>query len=910
MVTSLLGGLFNSNEKALKRLQKNVDDINALEPEFQRLSNDELQAATKDFRERLEQGETVDDLLPEAFAAVREAAQRAIGQRHYDVQLLGGMVLHQGDIAEMRTGEGKTLVATLPLYLNALEGKGVHLVTVNDYLAKRDAQWMGAIFHLLGLTVGCLQHEASFQYDPTAEAENPTLRNLRRVNRREAYAADITYGTNNEFGFDYLRDNMVGSKDHLVQRDLHFAIVDEVDNILIDEARTPLIISGPAQQSTKMYETMAKVVTRLEEEEDYVVEEKERTAILTDEGTSKVEKWLNVPNLYDATNYGLTHFVENALRAHAVYKRDKDYIVDAQGEVVIVDEFTGRLMPGRRYSEGLHQAIEAKENVKVQQETITYATITLQNYFRMYQKLAGMTGTAATEAEEFFKIYKLDVVIIPTHSPMVREDQNDLVYQTEKAKFKATADELEELYKQRRPVLVGTTSIESSERLSDVLKRRGVPHHVLNAKQHEREAAIIAEAGRLGAVTVATNMAGRGTDIVLGGSPDGRDPKEWAEEHHKVIELGGLYILGTERHESRRIDNQLRGRAGRQGDPGTSRFYVSLEDELMRRFGGDRIKGLMDRFGLEEDSPLQSGLVTKAIGQSQVKVEAYNFDIRKHLVDYDDVVNLHRSVIYTERRKIIEGADLKANVLGMVNQEIAGIVAAGAGDKDREKWDMDALSAALLQIMPLPPEMEKDELAQMTAEEIQDAAVDRAESLYEERETQIGPENMRALERAVMLRVIDSLWVEHLTAMQNLRESIGLQAYGQRDPLVMYKKEAKEFFDDLLERIQHDIVNMIFHLVPAQPGQQPAANRPAPAVNLPPGTPASAADGKQASPTIRITGITTSTSTNNTVMAKALGNTRQQQLQTPPDGARKLGRNDPCYCGSGKKYKKCHGAAA
>ncbi len=905
MVTSLFKPFINSNDKVLKRFQNRVNEINALEPDFQRLSNDDLRAKTQEFKNALAQGDTLDDLLPEAFAAVREAAQRTIGQRHYDVQLMGGMVLHQGSIAEMKTGEGKTLVATLPLYLNALEGKGAHLVTVNDYLAKRDAQWMGAIYHLLGLSVGCLQHEASYLYDPTVEEANPTLRNMRKANRKEAYQADITYGTNNEFGFDYLRDNMVGNASQLVQREVHYAIVDEVDNILIDEARTPLIISGPAQQSTKMYETMAKLVARLEEEEDYIVEEKERTAILTEEGTSKLEKWLNVANLYDASNYGLTHFVENALRAHAVYKRDKDYIVNTDGEVVIVDEFTGRQMPGRRYSEGLHQAIEAKENVKVQQETTTYATITLQNYFRMYKKLAGMTGTAATEAQEFDKIYKLEVVTVPTHQPMVRDDQNDLVYKNEKGKFKAAADQIEELYKQHRPVLVGTTSIEISERLSDVLKRRGVPHHILNAKQHEREAAIVAEAGRLGAITVATNMAGRGTDIVLGGSPEGRDPKEWQEEHRKGVELGGLYILGTERHESRRIDNQLRGRAGRQGDPGASRFYVSLEDELMRRFGGDRIKGLMDRFGMEEDAPIQSGLVTRAIGQSQVKVEAYNFDIRKHLVDYDDVVNLHRSVIYAERRKIIDGADLKANVLDMLSSEIAGIIAANAGDKDREKWDIDALEAALLAIMPLPPELSKDDLANMTAEEMQDAIYGQAEKLYEEREQQLSPEVMRSLERAVMLRVIDSLWVEHLTTMQNLRESIGLQAYGQRDPLVMYKKEAHDLFDDLLSRIQHDIVHMIYHLVPVQQGQQPAAsNKPAPA-GQPQGAPSSVTSARQASPTIKITGVTT-----NTVMANALGNTRQQQLQNAANGARKLGRNDPCYCGSGKKYKKCHGAAA
>jgi preprotein translocase subunit SecA len=728
----------------------------------------------------------------------------------------------------------------------------------------------------------------SYLYDPEAEEANPGLRRLREVDRKEAYRTDITYGTNNEFGFDYLRDNMVGDASQLVHRELHYAIVDEVDNILIDEARTPLIISGPAQESTRMYETMARLVTRLDPAKDYRVEEKERTAILTEEGTSKLEKSLNVANLYDASNYGLTHYVENALRAHAVYLRDKDYIVQG-GEVIIVDEFTGRQMPGRRYSEGLHQAIEAKENVKVQRENITYATITLQNYFRLYHKLAGMTGTAATEAEEFFKIYKLDVVSIPTHQPMIREDQNDLVYKTEKAKFQAASDQIEELHHQQRPVLVGTTSIEASERLSDVLKRRGVPHHVLNAKQHEREAAIVAEAGRLRAVTVATNMAGRGTDIVLGGSPEGRDPKEWEEEHRQVVGVGGLFILGTERHESRRIDNQLRGRSGRQGDPGASRFYVSLEDELMRRFGGDRIKGLMDRFGMEDATPIQSGLVTKAIGQSQVKVESYNFDIRKHLVDYDDVANLHRSVIYAERRKIIEGVDLKANILDMLEKEIASIIAAHAGDSDRERWDAEALEAALLAIMPLTPELSGEELASMTAQEMQEALFGHAQSLYQQREEQIGAETMRALERAVMLRVMDSHWVEHLTAMQNLRESIGLQAYGQRDPLVMYKKEAHEFFNELLARIQHDIVHLIFHLAPVKQGQTA------------PGSPPTATQVARAAREAAVT--------NTTVMANALG-ARERQLRRPTIGARKLGRNDPCYCGSGKKYKKCHGAAA
>ncbi|MCH8940596.1 MAG: preprotein translocase subunit SecA, partial [Chloroflexi bacterium] len=615
--------------------------INALEPEWEKLSNDALRAKTQEFRAALQDGEDLDDLLPEAFATVREAAKRTLGQRHFDEQLMGGIVLHQGKIAEMKTGEGKTLVATLPVYLNALMGRGVHVVTVNDYLAHRDPQWMGPIYEILGLSVGCLQHQASFLYDSTVEEEGAALSKLRPYGRREAYAADITYGTNNEFGFDYLRDNMVVETSQMVQKGQHYAIVDEVDNILIDEARTPLIISGAAQESTNLYQTLAKLAPRLTPEVDYAFDEKERSAVLTEDGISKIEKWLNVSNLYDPSNLSLTHYVDNALRAQVSFQRDRDYVVK-DGEVIIVDEFTGRLMPGRRYSEGLHQSLEAKEGVQVRRESLTYATITLQNYFRLYSKLAGMTGTAATEAEEFWKIYKLEVTSIPTDRPMIREDINDLIFKTESAKYNAVADKIQELSDQRRPVLVGTTSIENSERLSEILKRRGIAHQVLNAKHHEREASIVTQAGRLGAVTVATNMAGRGTDIVLGGSPEGRSKEEWQEEHNKVVEMGGLYIIGTERHEARRIDNQLRGRGGRQGDPGTSRFYVSLEDDLMRRFGGDTIQKIMGWAGLEDDVPIESGLVTKAIGGSQVKVETVNFDIRKHLVEYDDVANAHR----------------------------------------------------------------------------------------------------------------------------------------------------------------------------------------------------------------------------------------------------------------------------
>ena len=881
ILTSAFKKITGSNEGEVNKFRSLVEEINDLEPDFEKLPAGELEQTTPELKALISQGKSLDHLLPDAFAAVREASKRTIGMRHYDVQLMGGIVLHQGKIAEMKTGEGKTLVATLPLYLNALEGKGSHLVTVNDYLAKRDAQWMGPIFHSLGLSVASLQHDASYLFDPAYEGDSPALKHLRPISRREAYRADITYGTNNEFGFDYLRDNMVVGADMMVQRELHYAIVDEVDNILIDEARTPLIISGPARQSTKLYNSMAKMVPRLIREEDYVFEEKERTVVLTEDGISKVEKLLNLNNLYDPENYALTHYVENALRAQVAYQRDTDYVVQ-NGEVIIVDEFTGRLMPGRRYSEGLHQAIEAKENIQVRQESLTYATVTLQNYFRMYSKLAGMTGTAATEGEEFWKIYKLDVVAIPTHRPMVREDHTDLVYKSEKGKFKAATDAIEELYKEQRPVLVGTTSIEVSEKLSDTLKRRGISHQVLNAKQHEKEASIVAQAGRLGAVTVATNMAGRGTDIVLGGSPEGRDPNEWQEEHDKVVELGGLFILGTERHEARRIDNQLRGRAGRQGDPGVTRFYVSLEDELMRKFGGDRIKKVMEWAGLEEDAPIQSRMVSKAIESSQVKVEATNFDIRKHLVQYDDVANAHRNVIYGDRHKALSEADLKDNIQEMIHRELDSVVATNTSGRDRDSWSLDAMEAELLTIMPLPNDLRLESLEEMEPVEMLDALEECADTLYEEREAQVGSEQMRALERAVMLRIIDSHWVEHLTAMQNLRQGIGLQAYGQRDPLVMYKKEAHQQFDDLLGRIQHDIVHTIYHMVPVQNGASRSGQR------------GRAVQAKTAA-------------SKPSVMAGVLG--MPQSAAGVANGARKVGRNDSCPCGSGKKYKRCHGAA-
>ena len=850
-LTSILG---DSNEKELKRLQPTVNKINALEPDFEKLSNEGLRAKTVEFKDRLNSRESLDDILPEAFATVREAAKRTLGQRHFDVQLMGGIVLHQGKIAEMKTGEGKTLVATLPVYLNSLTGSGVHVVTVNDYLSKRDTQWMGPVYHALGTSVGCIQHDSAFLFDPEYDSEDAAWPQLRPMPRREAYAADITYGTNNEFGFDYLRDNMVANLSQRVQREFNYTIVDEVDNILIDEARTPLIISGQAEEATQKYYTFARLIPRLQPEIDYTIDEKMRSAILTESGIGKMEKWLGIPNLYDPANYALVHYMENALRAHVFYKRDREYVVKG-GEVIIVDEFTGRMMFGRRYSEGLHQAIEAKEGVKIQRESITMATVTFQNYFRMYDKLAGMTGTAVTEAEEFFKIYKLDVVVIPTNKPLIRTKYQDQIYKNEQAKFRAVVREIEELHNLGRPTLVGTVAIETSESLSGMLTKRGIPHQVLNAKQHEKEAHIITQAGCLGAVTIATNMAGRGVDIILGGNPEGRDENEWQEEHNKVVELGGLHIIGTERHEARRIDNQLRGRAGRQGDPGSSRFYVSLQDDIMRRFGGDRISGLMERLGFDEDIPIEHSLVSKAIESTQVKVEGYHFDVRKHLLEYDDVLNKHRESIYAEREKLLSDADLRSNIRDMIDKEISDLVFTFLADEHGDEWNLDGLLGAAGAIFPLPPDMSKDNLARMSRGEIEEKLLDHANSLYEEREQEIEPENMRILERLVMLRAIDSRWVEHLTALEDMRQGIGLQAYAQRDPLIAYKKEAHDMFQQLQAGIQHDIVHTIYRV-----------------------------------------GIVKETPLERRKEAVGVG--------------KKVGRNDPCPCGSGKKYKKCCGKSA
>ena len=883
---SLFGKIFaGGNERELKRLLPFVDEVNDLEPEVQALSDDELRAKTDAFRRRCQDGETLDDLLPEAFAVVREAIRRRLGQRAFDVQLMGAIVLHEGKIAELKTGEGKTLVAAVAMYLNAVEGRGAHLITVNDYLAKRDAQWYGRVLAWLGISVGVLQHDASFTVSAEVVSDENGAEYMTPCSRGEAYAADVTYGTNHEFGFDYLRDNMAQDKSRQVQRERHFAIVDEVDNILIDEARTPLIISGQSQEDISIYPRFAALVPRLQRELDFTVDEKLKAISLTESGVEKIEKALKIDNIYAPENYRLTRFMEAALKANILYHRDRDYVV-RDGEIVIVDDFTGRLMFGRRWSDGLHQAVEAKEGVRIQQESITYATITLQNYFRMYDKLAGMTGTAVTEAEEFHKIYKLDVVVIPPNRTMIRADEDDLVYRTLKGKFNAVADEVEELHETGEPVLVGTVSIENSEYLAEILKRRGVKHQVLNAKFHEKEAAIVAEAGRQGGVTIATNMAGRGTDIILGGNPEGREPKEWEEEHNKVVALGGLHIIGTERHESRRIDNQLRGRSGRQGDPGSSRFYVSFEDDLMRRFAPEWLPGWLAKLGMDEDVPIESGMVSKALESAQTKVEGHNFDIRKHVVEYDDVMNVHRDVIYTERAKVLEGAEMRANVFGMVEDEIRELLAVHLPGRHEEAWDMELLLDEARGIFPLPADVTPEALHGHSAEEVEALLLDEAEAAYDEREQQVGAETMRLLERLLVLQTVDRLWVEHLTAMDEMRQGIGLQAYGQQDPLVAYKREAHDMWQQLLANIRHTIARAIFHV-------NLAVSAPAPA-RVPVAAAAGAAT--QAQPGGR----------------QALRENRGEQAAVAAAKAngKKVGRNDPCPCGSGRKYKKCHGLAA
>jgi preprotein translocase subunit SecA len=863
VLTKVLG---DPNAREVKRHLERVSQINQFEPLLRDLSDDELKAKTAEFRQRLANGETLEDIHVEAFAVAREAARRTIGLRHFDVQHVGGIVLHQGKIAEMKTGEGKTLVAVLPLYLNALEGKGAHLITVNDYLARRDAGWNAPAYHALGMSVAVIGHEMSLLYDPDFLDEthpDPRLQHLRPITRAEAYQADITYGTNSEFGFDYLRDNMAVDLTQCVQRGLNFAIVDEVDSILIDEARTPLIISGQGQESTEKYYQYARLIPRLAAD-DYTVDEKTKSAALTEEGIAKIERWTGIKNVYELDHVDEAHQINQALKAYTLFHRDRDYLVK-DGEVVIVDEFTGRQQPGRRWSDGLHQAIEAKEGVKVQQETQTLATITYQNYFRLYAKLAGMTGTAVTEAEEFDKIYKLQVVVIPTHKPMIREDNPDLIYKTEDAKFKAVADEIQEVASKGRPVLVGTVSVEKSERLARLLEKRGVPHEVLNAKQHEREALIVANAGQPGAVTIATNMAGRGTDIVLGPG---------------VAEGGGLHIVGTERHESRRIDNQLRGRAGRQGDPGSSRFFLALDDDLMRIFGGERIKGMMNMLRVADDEPIESRLVSRQIEGAQTKVEGHNFDARRYLVEYDDVMNKQREIIYGERRKVLEGADLKEQVRGWIRKAVEDAVNEHCESRHPGNWDLEGLVSQLSAVFPLPP---FSELSPEEFGETKEAAVERlmeyADAAYKAKETEMTEPMMRKIEQFVVLKTIDSKWISYLTEMEHFKEGIGLRAFGQKDPLVEYKNEAFQAFQELLNGIQFDIASTVFRV---QLVKEPPTPTPPAAL--------ATARGRQA-------GAAT---------AVAAGPNGGEGSPTPvPAG--KIGRNDPCYCGSGKKYKKCHG---
>ena len=769
----------DNNEKEIKRMMEYVDKINELEPSLEGLSDASLVAKTAYFKERIENGESLEDILPEAFAVVREASRRVLGMRHFDVQLLGGICLHEGKIAEMRTGEGKTLVATLPTYLNALTGNGVHIITVNDYLAKRDSEWMGKLYRFLGLSVGLIVHGLSFN------------------ERKEAYSADITYGTNNEFGFDYLRDNMVIYADQMVQRELNYAIVDEVDSILVDEARTPLIISGPGDKSTELYGVVAKAIIQLKEGEDYTVDEKAKAVLPTEFGIAKIEKALNVTNLYDHENIELSHHFNQALRAKALMHRDRDYVV-RDGEVVIVDEFTGRLMFGRRYSDGLHQAIEAKEGVKVERESQTLAAITFQNYFRMYGKLAGMTGTAKTEEDEFLKIYGLPVIVIPTNKEIARVDFPDVIYKTKKAKYKAVIEAIKEANSKGQPVLVGTTSIAQSEELSIVLKKSGIQHNVLNAKYHEMEAQIISGAGQKGAVTIATNMAGRGTDIVLG---------------EGVAELGGLHIIGTERHESRRIDNQLRGRAGRQGDNGSSRFYLSLEDDLMRLFGSDNIASIMDKLGMDENEPIEHQLITRSIEQAQKKVEGRNFDIRKHVLQYDDVMNQQREVIYGQRRQILMGEGLKENIMSMINQMIDQYMDLYANEKlYPEDWDVNSLAESCTNLFAPKGRLVPEELEKFSRDELKDELYSVAKEAYDLREAMFGADGMRELEKVVMLKVVDNKWIEHLDHMDMLREGITLRAYGQRDPLIEYKIEAFDMFERMIANIQEEIARTVFQV--------------------------------------------------------------------------------------------------
>ena len=855
-LTNLFG---DSNDKLIEKMRITVDEINSKEQSFSNLSEIDLKNYTSKLKNSIKtKSLNIEDVLIEAFSLVREASKRSLNQRHFNVQLLGGITLHQGKIAEMKTGEGKTLVSTLATYLNALEEKGVHVITVNDYLAKRDAEWMGEIFDMLGLSVGVLQHEASFIYNSEDNDEK-----LKPVERKDAYNADITYGTNNEFGFDYLRDNMTNQSSLKVQRPLNFAIVDEVDNILIDEARTPLIISGPSSQSPNEYYKFAKIVPRLLIEKDYTIDEKHKNVSLTIEGTDQIEKILNIENLYAPDNFNLVHFVENALKANTLFQKDREYVIN-EGQIVLVDEFTGRLMHGRRYSDGLHQALEAKENLKVQRETITYATITLQNYFRMYPKLSGMTGTASTEAEEFWKIYKLEVIEIPTNKDMLRKDSSDLIFKDQKSKMQAILKEIKIRHEKMQPILIGTTDIEKSETISKSLKNIGIKHSVLNAKHHEKEASIIENAGQPGAVTVATNMAGRGTDIVLGGK-DIDSKEEWEKLHNKVLELGGLHIIGTERHESRRIDNQLRGRAGRQGDPGSSSFYVAMDDELMRRFGGERIKTVMDWAGMDSSTPVENKMINRSIESAQTKVESQNFDIRKQLVEYDDVINAQREIIYKERNKVLdEEADLKLNINQIIFEKIEELISEFIPENHSPNWDPNDLINELNLIFNSFIKFEDKSLfISKQPNEIKSYLEAQIENAYTELENRLTPEILRQLEKSIMLQSIDSNWVQHLTNIDNLRQGIGLHAAGQRDPLIMYKKEAYEMFQNLEYKIRQDVAYAIFNVQLASKPSNQTINK----------------------------NLNINNKTNNP-LSKGL----------------KLGRNSPCHCGSGIKYKRCHGS--
>ncbi|WP_031514042.1 preprotein translocase subunit SecA [Desulfofalx alkaliphila] len=876
-----LKSLFDDNAREVKKLDRVVEDVNSFEPKIEKLSDPELQAKTAEFKNRLASGETLDDILPEAFAVVREASKRVLGMRHYDVQIMGGVVLHQGRIAEMKTGEGKTLVATLPVYLNALSGKGVHVVTVNDYLARRDSEWMGQIYRFLGLSVGLVVHGLDWD------------------TRRNSYLCDITYGTNNEFGFDYLRDNMALHPKQLVQRELNYAIVDEVDSILIDEARTPLIISGQSDKPTDLYYRMAQLVPKLKRDADFSVDEKANSVVLTEEGVTKVEKMLGLENLYDDVHMELNHHLNQALKAHALMKRDRDYVI-RDGQVVIVDEFTGRLMFGRRYSDGLHQAIEAKEGVKIERESQTLATITFQNYFRMYKKIAGMTGTALTEEEEFRKIYGLDVVVIPTNKPMIRKDLPDVVYKSQESKYRAVVEKIAERHQTGQPVLVGTISIEVSELLSQMLKKRGIKHQVLNAKHHDQEAEIVAQAGRLGAVTIATNMAGRGTDIILGGNPEflaqaemrknGIDiesgdltvepehremyrqlikkyKEQTDKEHQKVVELGGLYVIGTERHDSRRIDNQLRGRAGRQGDPGTSQFYVSLEDDLLRLFGSDNIAGLMEKLGLEEDTPIEHNMVSRSIETAQKRVESRNFSIRKHVLQFDDVMNQQREIMYDQRRRVLTGENMKENVKEMIARTVQNSVDTFCPEGVYpEEWDREGLLNHADQLYLPNHDIKLSDIDDMEIERRQlvDMLTQKSLEAYEKREEELGAETLREIERMVLLRMVDEKWMDHLDAMDQLREGIGLRGYGQRDPVTEYKFEGYEMFQNMVDSIQEGVVRYIFRV--------DVVKRPEPEQQ----------------------------------QRKTVENKYQEEAPARPVRREpKVGRNEPCPCGSGKKYKKC-----